>query len=70
MGKIPHTLSHTNLLISPSFSTTQYQKNYLERPQSIETRNKKRKKTEQEVDIKDGGLEDYPPPMAPRKNQE
>ena len=59
---------------SPSCSTTRSQKNYLERPQSIETRKKKqdeqrklnRKKWKgnlliRYIDIRDGGLKDVPP---------
>ena len=34
--------------LSPTCSTTRCHKNYLERPQNIETRNKKKKKIEQE----------------------
>ena len=60
---------------SPTCSTTRSQKNYLERPQSIETRKKKqdekrklnRKKWKgnlliRYIDIRDGGLEGVHPP--------
>ena len=40
---LPHPPS-----LSPTCSTTGCHKNYLERPQNIETRNKKKKKIEQE----------------------